>query len=55
MDSRQDSRVTVGFKANADLVAKIDAAANREGISRSDFTRRAAMRDLERQQQGQAA
>ena len=39
--------VVVGFKAPADLVARADVAAKKEGITRSDIARRALMRDLE--------
>jgi hypothetical protein len=36
----------VAFRAPRDLLAAIEAAAAAEGISKSDITRRAVMRDL---------
>ena len=38
--------VIVAFKISADLVARGDGAAKWEGISRSDFARRAYIRDV---------
>lgn len=36
----------INFKADPELIAKADAAAKAEGLSRSDIARRALMRDL---------
>ena len=38
----------IAFRAPAELVAEVEAAAAAEGISRSDVARRALMRDLAR-------
>ncbi len=55
MKALESRHVVVGFKATADLVARADAAADREGITRSDIARRALIRDLERKAQETAA
>lgn len=41
-----DKNVTIGFKASSDFVAKVDAAAEAEGLSRADIARRAVIRDM---------
>jgi len=48
MKDLESHLVLVGFKAPADLVEWADAAAKKEGISRSDIARRALMIDRER-------
>ena len=45
----------VAYRASAKLIAEIEAAAAREGISRSDVARRAVIRDLERTAREEAA
>lgn len=49
-----ESRVLVGFKAPADLVEWIDSAARAEGISRSAWTRRLAIRERQAKQEAPA-
>ena len=38
----------IAYRASAELIAEIEAAAAAEGITRSDVARRAVMRDLAR-------
>jgi predicted transcriptional regulator len=38
----------IAFRATPELVAALDAAAEREGLKRSDIARRATLRDLQR-------
>jgi predicted transcriptional regulator len=38
----------VAFRATPQLVQALDAAAEKEGLKRSDIARRAALRDLQR-------
>jgi Ribbon-helix-helix protein, copG family len=38
----------IAFRATPQLVAALDQAAEREGLSRADIARRAALRDLQR-------
>ena len=47
----EDERgLVIAFRAPADLIATVDAAAAAEGISRSDIARRALLRDLRRKE-----
>lgn len=39
-------QLTIGFRAPSSLIAKVDAVAKEEGLSRADVLRRAAMRDV---------
>jgi hypothetical protein len=48
-DENQDRRIAViAFQCDPELLASVDNAAAREGISRSDIARRAVKRALER-------
>ena len=47
----EDERgLVIAFRAPADLIATVDAAAAAEGISRSAIARRALLRDLRRKE-----
>lgn len=55
MSENNSGLVIVGFKAPADLVAWIDSRAREEGITRSAFTRRLAIRERQASEQEKAA
>jgi hypothetical protein len=40
--------VVVAFRASQALISALDEAASREGLTRADIARRAALRDLQR-------
>jgi hypothetical protein len=42
----------VAFRASLQLVQALDAAAAQEGLTRADIARRAALRDLQRKDNG---
>ena len=46
LESRHSNGV-IGFKCSADLIARAEAAAKAEGISKAAIARRALKRDLE--------
>jgi hypothetical protein len=43
-----ETATVVAFRANLQLVQALDEAASREGLTRADIARRAALRDLQR-------
>ena len=48
MRGQEGLDAVITFRANARLIAKAEALAASEGISRSDVARRALLRDLDR-------
>ena len=47
-EQRSERGGVVAFRANAELIAQVEATAASEGISKSDVARRALIRDLVR-------